>query len=114
MTCGMKHTPGPWRACDAKAGTCECRQVWAPGGDVMVAIASVADQTDGMGVIDRAEAMANAKLIAQAPALLEALEKTATRLENYPNRISGFRPPVEDHVTTLYEDIRQAITAATA
>lgn len=72
----MEHTEGPWRACGG-ASVCECRQIWAPGRDVMVATAVMDKDTDGMGVVSREEAQANAALIAKAPTMKLALEAIA-------------------------------------
>jgi len=61
----MKHTPGPWRI---RRGTAHlsCVEVEVQDGD------SVATVYDGVMGIDNAEA--NARLIAAAPDLLEALK----------------------------------------
>lgn len=52
------------------------------------------------------------RLIAAAPQMYEALKAIVERLENYPNRISGYRTPVRGHVTTLAEDARAVLEAA--
>lgn len=73
----MTHTPGPWRECGHEKKGCVCRQVWSLPTDCLVAVALMAADesfTAGDGLTDIEEAKANARLIAAAPELLEALE----------------------------------------
>lgn len=62
----MERTKGPWRECGKARGGCECRQIWAPDADVVVAIASIAEDTAGLGVVSQEEAQANAAFIVKA------------------------------------------------
>ena len=74
----MGYTPGPWKACGMNRGGCVCGQVYSDPADVMVAVAiSSKDEsyTLGEGVIHGSEQFhANARLIAAAPQLCEALQ----------------------------------------
>ena len=65
----FKHTPGPW------AVTC-CLDYWVQAGDVGVALCGDLDWQgpDSNCVRDQREMEANARLIAAAPELLEALK----------------------------------------
>lgn len=61
----MSHTPGPWNM-----HTDGCNQVWTTEGIVAI----VRDGNDE-GINDSEQATSNARLIAAAPELLEALQK---------------------------------------
>ena len=81
-----EHTPGPWSICSANDSRCSCRLIAADGVGCFVAqalMASDEDQTGGEGVADFDVAIANARLIAAAPWLLEALNSLA-------NEAAGF------------------------
>lgn len=66
----VSHTPGPWEPGRPDMATLVdgVESKWIYAGDKCVAIAS------GMDVEDWEEVMANARLIAKAPALLSALK----------------------------------------
>lgn len=72
----MKHefkgTLGPWKICGDKRGGCICGQVWSIPADFPVATATLSD--DELGEIPIEQMKANARLIAAAPDLLEALQ----------------------------------------
>lgn len=73
------HTPGPWSTCGASNGKCECRMIWAPSGDAVLATAAFRgvvacvhqEWGDGpdmvYGSVDPEQTLANALLIAAAP-----------------------------------------------
>lgn len=81
-----KYLPGPWKGCGAKE--CTCGIVWSIPGDFPVCTAvghrvpvavvheHMADAPDIIyqSLTDRAVVMANARLIAAAPDLLEAVK----------------------------------------
>src|SRR5690606_19127575 len=73
-----KHTPGPWTpmkrqpASRADNGLCALAQVW--GGWIVVVPSRMVDRSGY-------DAEANARLIAAAPELLEALEKLLTAVD---------------------------------
>lgn len=66
----MKHTPGPWRY-DDKTGDSGGLVVWAEGGDRVARVCwdSCDEQSEALS-----ETEPNARLIAAAPELLEALQ----------------------------------------
>ena len=83
------HTPGPWKAC--KNGHCSCGQIWGPDGNTSVARACgikelTAFEADKVPCMEMQKA--NARLIAAAPALLEALIKLS-------NEVHGSLPLAE-------------------
>ena len=65
---GINHTPGPWIVYGAPGN------VWAPFDQKNLANAYIADR-------DRETQAANARLIAEAPAMLEALRETLRDLD---------------------------------
>lgn len=72
-----KHTPGPWHVLgpDSYADRCQCIDITNDGNTLSVAFA-VADVDYGITL----EVEANAKLIAAAPDMAEALKKVMSRL----------------------------------
>ena len=68
MTQPVKHTPGPWHV-GLKPGT----MVYGPQGEQIVGINVM---------LDRDEVLANAKFIATAPAMYEALKELVTYLQD--------------------------------
>lgn len=108
-----KHTPGPWLI----TGEDECT-VYAlhHNGDfkngkpffVNRFYTRVEDCRDQGGTPD--EARANARLIAAAPDLLEALEVTVAIIEDY---LTDLSQPL-DHVLATMDSCRAAIAKATA
>ena len=64
----MKHTQGKWEYAGGDNASCEVNI-----GDTTASITR-SDKNTGIYVIERGEMEANAKLIAAAPALLEALK----------------------------------------
>ncbi len=78
-----KHTPGPWKP--------EGTLIWAPDAKANIAQVSelrtddyVSFTTPSGSSPDFHEIVANARLIAAAPALLEALEETKSALNGVP------------------------------
>jgi hypothetical protein len=72
-----KHTPGPWKISTSRI---KKQLQWA---EVVVDGHCVADIPVDFVAIDEAETMANAKLIAAAPELLEALELAVELLKGH-------------------------------
>lgn len=79
----LNCTPGPWRAHVGDEGTtCECRQVWSKhpsreNGGFAVAEVYLSNGSNGLDEVapyDPEEANANARLIAAAPDLYNALQ----------------------------------------
>ncbi len=66
------HTPGPWAYC-GHPQPCECGYIFGDGGEVYIAkTLTLADEIDP--VASKPQRVANARLIAAAPELLEALK----------------------------------------
>lgn len=81
----LKHTPGPWY-CVMDNGTRDFERpgVDAPDGELSVVFA--ADELDGWDGVwgrNRAEALANARLISEAPAMLEALREAESVMAQF-------------------------------
>lgn len=80
-----KHTPGPWRRCEASEGRCICGLVWSEESDSAVAeihadhtlgLATIHDSRshgDLAGRIPDDERVANMRLIAAAPEMYAML-----------------------------------------
>ena len=97
-TTTTKHTPGPWIAKPFDMN--QCRVI--PDGNQFFSVATVSG-------FNAPEAVANAKLIAAAPRLLEALKLLLGQVE-------GIKPQSGCHSGSLQADIRiarAAIQAAT-
>lgn len=108
---GVKHTPGPWFE---QTGFADDVEITADSRQGMVAICAMdLDFTGHIGV----EQEANARLIAAAPDLLEALETLdASWLADFPAGPDGdysgrFVSPAEEHVV-IWRKIRAAIARA--
>lgn len=79
-----KWTKGPWIQCKADGDGCCCHLVWSKPRDCIVSVAlSARDEhyTLGEGVQDETTLRANARLIASAPSLFEALQGTVAMLD---------------------------------
>lgn len=66
------HSPGPWRECGKYRGGCQCGLVWSVPADAPVVQALAGNQEEG-AEYPREVVYANARLIAAAPELLDAL-----------------------------------------
>jgi hypothetical protein len=101
----MKHTPGPWVVDPA------VRQgftVYAPKEGFIV---GTQDEEGRYGAI---ESEANARLIAAAPDLLEALQQATSALEWRWERVANCAAPVhETAIQEAYNQARAAIAKAT-
>lgn len=98
----QKHTPGPWFVLDrvsqndSRSLIYSQREEYTPSEDVAL-----------VGAVSPNEQQANAKLIAAAPELLEALKETKASIERMPKGIGrGAMAP-------LYEQVCNAIAKAT-
>jgi hypothetical protein len=100
-----KHTPGPWFV-PTHPGNPQTG-VWAKGGDVFIATCSSASTSlEGN--------RANAKLIAAAPELLEALSDALEFVADQEDVRDGHDgQPVPNKAMSLASDIRAAIAKAT-
>lgn len=84
----MKHTQGPWEACCD--GDCSCGQVWSKTADHPVATVISGEWGDSpklaYGSVNPEAAKANARLIAAAPGLYEALKEALPWLKRDAHR----------------------------
>ena len=98
-----KHTPGPWRACGADRGGCECRQIWSIPGDcpVVTARGECIGIVNGKwgdgpkmiyGEVPKEQQQANVRLIVAAPKMFAYLQN----LVNYNLINEGHRQEVLD------------------
>lgn len=87
-----KFTPGPWEMGDYYATGI---YVWDENQDRCVALVEDCD-------VDHSELEANARLIAAAPKLLEALESLVAEINHEPNSEFGF-PSLERATATIAE-----------
>src|SRR5678815_3294372 len=70
-----KPTPGPWVACGAKEGRCQCGVIWSVPRDMPVATVHGKSSEEGEGDTPEDERVANMALIADAPAMLDLLRE---------------------------------------
>lgn len=97
----IEHTPGPWTRCGEDRGGCKCGYVFGHGGQVYVA------QAIGERTIDRYlgpdpyptndVALANARLIAAAPKMLDLLRRM--------DRIGGLGHDAHDRIRAVIAEI---------
>lgn len=99
------HTPGPWtyEAQDGVGSHCVLAQVFAPDG---TAIADIVSTADGE------QASANARLMAQAPALVEALEWIVDIAERNYEQDDKLRAQGARTLARIAAKARDAITKA--
>ena len=72
----MTHTPGPWRECRGSSDRgCLCGLVWSAAADIPVASCDLREELIPDHFAPLAERQANARVIAAAPDLLEALQR---------------------------------------
>jgi len=115
----MSHTPGPWNACHD--GACPCRQVWSMPADAPVFTARPDSNVNvGMahhkwgdspellyGAIPPEQQLANARLIAAAPELLDALKHALERMKDIETG-NGFVPQCSAAITYAEKAIAKA------
>jgi hypothetical protein len=77
-----QHTPGPWQWSHNGASTHDTHCIEISGGDRIGNVAYCQSYT-GDGYDDRSETIANARLIAAAPELLEALQAIVKSLADH-------------------------------
>jgi hypothetical protein len=90
-----KHTPGPWQAVTNDTGAFAIES----DGDLTAVICQRADWPSR-----KDESLANARLIAAAPDLLEALQECATRLEKA-GIFGGSHPEYAAEAVRKYRDL---------
>ena len=98
------HTPGPWVATNGP-------QVWRDGHGALNSprICATVNAAHPVLQLDAAEHLANARLIAQAPAMLEAL--LAFR-EWHANNFGDFSPETNAQLLCLDNDVAAIVAAA--
>lgn len=134
----MKHSRGPWRAC--RKGNCQCGQIWSEIDDHPVAVVESGKWGDRFpslkieggslerkvvpfmdlfeyGEIDPETAHANARLIAVAPEMLDAL-CAIMNIDSYEERkkivdsiIAKINDSTEDERDPIMERLKKAIEA---
>ena len=101
----MKHTPGPWVVCRGVVHQIPVASVAMDG--LKLNVAHVTGIRNGEG-------LANARLIAAAPDLLEALQQATSALEWRWERVANRAAPVhETAIQEAYNQARAAIAKAT-
>ena len=100
-----KHTPAPWNTTWSDD---EPHRYVLGRGDMLIADC-YADTAEDFGLPDPEEYQANAKLIAAAPELLDALQKIQTWWLTTP----GFAEGEDDMPAEVFDAMRHAITKAT-
>lgn len=106
-TTQAKHTPGPWQITEHESDELEA------GGLFILSEArhTIAEVFAVKSTLSK-EGKANARLIASAPALLEALQACADKLERVSASARGDNGHSE-HTLTVLQQARAAIQAAT-
>lgn len=94
-----KHTPGPWALDD--------ESIYAPGGEGWKQVAEIPNWRTNPGEVLTPEDNANARLIAAAPDMLEALQALA----NWGPFQNGYAP--DDAFSKIQSMTRAAIAKAT-
>ena len=103
MTQPVKHTPGPWHV-GLKPGT----MVYGPQGEQIV----------GLNVmLDSDEVLANAKFIAAAPAMYDALQQSLVlvelaALEEWGRAVRGEQQPPTTEARDRLEKVKTALAQA--
>jgi hypothetical protein len=111
----VAHTKGPWTAC--KQGSCDCGFIWDASENIHVAtahdVSALGTDYYGSGLaVSAEEREANARLIAAAPELLEALKSVieSEALSSVEQLVTGWRGPADkpnpDHAKNLGATIR--------
>ena len=82
-----RYTPGPWNVCRTISGLEEVAEYVGENCDGKAKYNSMVENSEyhiaGVGGVGREECLANARLIAAAPALLEALEDLLSELYHW-------------------------------
>jgi hypothetical protein len=107
-----KHTPGPWTVgARGKYGTHNANIIFSNGGEGSVATVYGLPMHTNLEEVDPkyAEGMANARLIAAAPELLEALREAYGYVDCIPETAAGG----DDAAIELARRLRAAIAKAT-
>ena len=103
MTQPVKHTPGPWHV-GLKPGP----MVYGPQGEQIVGINVM---------LDRDEVLANAKFIAAAPAMYDALQQSLVlvelaALEEWGRAVRGEQQPPTTEARDRLEKVKAALAQA--
>lgn len=118
-------TPGPWHICGKDRGGCICHAVWCDNhpictvesgewGDTYPAVRQVGPsleakyeaytETIGYGTIDPEFAKGNVRLIAQAPAMLEFIQRFTAHLKHV-NCITREEEPFMQEAEMILKEI---------
>jgi hypothetical protein len=103
----VKHTPGPWNLYEKHGGELDTT-ITATANGSQILICDVIGCRNNEGVITKETAKANAKLIAAAPELLEALNKVMSCIKSTSDLIK-----LGDSIYDIRYEIEAAIQKAT-
>jgi len=110
-----KHTPGPWQECRGAHGNgCSCGLVWSVPADIAVASTALIEDEVG-GPVAKEAVIANARLIAAAPTLLDSLDLVVTWLDAALKcRLFPWDADQHEAATDACQQARAAIALATS
>lgn len=98
------HTPGPWSSSEQRGdpGHCFVAQVWDSNGNALASVRPTKDER---------QSTVDARLIAAAPEMLEALIRQRDNIERW---LETGEPADAEESRAIYEQIQDAIKVASS